>query len=77
MKVRPVILDENCNPRIGRYLESMGEEVIRIDNGRQDDSILHLAQKTGAYIITRDRGFQDYQRTIRIMERTKSKLLSL
>jgi len=70
-KHRPVIVDECCTPRIAKYLEEMGEEVIYIQDGRPDDSILHLAMLTEAYIITRDKGFRTYQRSLVICRKEK------
>ena len=71
----PVICDECISLRTARYLEEMGEEIIRINDGRLDDQILHLAQETRAYIITRDKGFRNYQRLILLTGREKPKLV--
>jgi len=64
MKHRPVFVDACCSPQIAKYLEEMGEEVIKIDDSRPDARIKTMARKLGAYIITKDRGFNDYQRAI-------------
>lgn len=64
MMHRPVIVDECCSPAIARYLEEMGQEVIVINNGMSDNKIKRMGRRTNAYIVTKDRGFQDYQKAI-------------
>jgi predicted nuclease of predicted toxin-antitoxin system len=64
MMHRPVIVDECCSPSVSRYLEEMGQEVIVINNGMSDNTIKRMGRKTNAYIITKDKGFADYQKAI-------------
>jgi predicted nuclease of predicted toxin-antitoxin system len=61
---RPVICDECVSPAVARYLEEMGQEVIVINNGWPDNRIKRMGRKINAYIITKDKGFQDYQKAI-------------
>ena len=64
MKHRPIIVDECCSPQIAKYLEEMGEEIVHIKPGTSDNHILHEARKLGAYIISKDKGFQEYERLV-------------
>jgi len=64
MTHRPVIVDECCSPAIASYLEQMGQEVIMINNGMSDNSIKRMGRRINAYIVTKDKGFADYQKTI-------------
>jgi len=73
LKVRPVIVDECVSPKIARYLEEMGEEVIRFKSGTEDNELRRVGHKTGAYIITRDKGFKDYERLILLTRKEKPK----
>jgi predicted nuclease of predicted toxin-antitoxin system len=64
MTHRPVICDECVSPAVARYLEEMGQEVIVINNGMSDNTIKRIGRKTNAYIVTKDKGFTDYQKAI-------------
>lgn len=81
MTHKPVILDECCSQQIARYLEEMGEEVIVIDDGRSDSNIRRLGHKLDAYIITKDNGFMNYRKAIKIgrdnPERVYEKLMAM
>jgi predicted nuclease of predicted toxin-antitoxin system len=67
-KHRPIIVDECVSPKITRYLEESGEEVIHIQDGRPDGSIIALAHKlNNAYILTRNwKDFKHYQNAVRV-----------
>ena len=68
---RPVICDECVSSRVAEYLREMGEEVIEIRDSSSDSDIRRLGHQIGAYIVTKDRGFRNYQRYVPVSGRER------
>ena len=56
----PVIIDECCSKTLRKFFEKKIFDLTEIHNGMSDDMIVDMAERKGAYIITRDKGFDRY-----------------
>ena len=66
MKTRIVILDE-CTPRKWMdTLKSRGMITHRLKKGTPDYEMKKLADNMGAYVVTCDKGFNDYENALYI-----------
>ena len=61
MRKRPILKDECVSTKVGKYLKKRGMEVYVMPHGSSDYEVRRAGDELGAYIITKDRGFNDYE----------------
>ncbi len=58
-KYNKVIVDE-CALGFYNFVKARVDEISKPSRGESDDNVVHIAEQTGALIITADKGFNSY-----------------
>jgi hypothetical protein len=69
-QANPIVVDECCLYLL-RPLKNNGLRVYRTVSGLPDVEVKHLCSERGAYIITADKEFNDYENALYIYPSTK------
>ena len=72
MKIRPIVVDECCPRKWADTLKSRGMLTLKLKKGMSDYTMKSVADIAGAYIVTCDKGFNDYENALYVQPETKS-----